>query len=56
MIISMPKSFFVPIAYVDEEFLEINIEADNNFRKEETFNIYNIIDDEYATTQSEKNI
>ena len=56
MIISMPKSFFVPIAYVDEKFLEVNTEIDDNFRDKDDFNIYDIIDDEYARTQREKNI
>lgn len=56
MIISMPKDFFVTIAYVDEKFLEISTQVNESFRDKGEYDVYQIIDDEYANNQSGGNI
>ena len=52
----MPKSFFVPIAYVDEKFLEINTKINESFRDKGNCDIFQSIDDEYANKESGENI
>ena len=51
MIISMPSSFFVPITYSIELITDEKFNLNDVFRDKDNFNIYEILDDEYADSE-----
>lgn len=48
MIIVMPNSFFVPIAYSIDKIFDGEVKINESLRKSNDLSIYEIIDDEYV--------
>lgn len=51
MIISMPSSFFVPITSSIELITDEKFKVSDEYRGKDNFNIYKILDEEYADSK-----